>query len=69
MATELSPPIEISPSEFSEDLQKSITSTGEIFKSEVEKKDPKDLSLSELEKIGKESAETAVNNKLKFRNV
>ena len=66
MATELSPPIEISPSEFSEDLQKSITSTGEIFKSEVEKKDPKDLSLSELEKIGKESAETAVNNKLKI---
>jgi hypothetical protein len=38
MATELSPPIEISPSEFSEDLQKSITSTKEIFKSEIEKK-------------------------------
>jgi len=67
MATELTKPIELSPSQVSGDLQENLTTTGNVFESEYEKKSEelgRPLTLEELDQIGKKSVETATSNKL-----
>jgi len=63
MATELSSPIEVSPSETPPDFQEKLATTKGVFKSELDKLE-KPLSFKELEELGTKSVKTAINNKL-----
>jgi len=63
MATELTKPIKISPSEVPTNLQEEMATTGGVFKSELDKLE-EPLSFKELEELGTKSVETARSNKL-----
>jgi hypothetical protein len=63
MATELSSPIEVSPSETPPDFQEKLATTGGVFESELDKSE-KPLGFKELQELGTKSAEKAISNKL-----